>query len=157
MTTNTTRPQPAARVEEIPYIAAGDVITQAGTEYFVYESHRGSLDLVRLHDLADGYKANVTTHRIKAGRKATEEERGRVYAMKLAKLEADAKFRPGALVRPTKASKHVDVNTLYVITKTSTKTVSIVELGGNASNAYVNAPRQLLAIIDPADVLARAS
>ena len=156
MTTNTTRPQPA-RVEEVPYIAAGDVITQAGTEYYVYESHRGSLDLVRLHDLQDGFKANVTTHRIKAGRKATDEERGRVYGMKVEKLEAEAKFRPGALVRPTKASKHVDVNTLYVITKTSTKTVSIVELGGNASNAYINAPRGLLAIVPPAEVVAAAS
>jgi hypothetical protein len=150
---NAPLPLPAARVEELPHIGTGDVITQAGTEYYVYEAYRGSLELVRLHDLMDGFKADVARHRIKAGRKATEEERGRVMEMKLAKLEADAKFRPGALVRPTKASKHVDVNTLYVIVKASAKTVSIIELGGNAANSYLTAPRPLLAIVDPAEVL----
>lgn len=150
---NTTAPLPAARVGPLPFISNGDIITHKGTEYYVSESFRGSLELVRLHDLADGFKANVATHGIKTGRKATEEEQGRVYAMKVAKLEAEAKFRPGALVRTIKASKHSDPNALYVILKASAKTVSITEIGGNPNGSYLTAGRGGLTIVDAADVL----
>lgn len=153
MTTNTTSPQPAARIDNLPYVATGDVVTVAGADYYVAEAFRGSLELVRLHDLATGFKANTAKHRIESSRKATEDERGRVYAMQVAKLEADAQFRPGALVKPTKANKHVDANALYVILKANAKTVNITELGGNLSNSYLTAPRGALAIVDPADVL----
>lgn len=68
-------------------------------------------------------------------------------------LEAEAAYRPGALVKSNKASKHVEADALYVITKVSAKSVSIVVLGGAATGQYVNAPRGLLDIIKPEDVL----
>lgn len=146
-------PNTPAKVEEIPYIAEGMIVTQAGTEYYVQSEFRGSLQLIRLPDYVDGFKADVVKHRVKAARQATEEERNKVYAMMVAKMDAEAAYRPGALVKATKASKHVDPNTVYVITKVSPKTVSIVELGGNPNNLYINSPRSLLAIVDPKDVL----
>jgi hypothetical protein len=151
--TNTTHPLTAARVEKIAHIGRDEVITLNGTEYYVSEAYGGALELVRLSDLAEGFKADVSRHRITASRKATEEERGRVYAMKVAKIEAEAQFRPGALVRTIKANKHVDPNALYVILKANAKTVSITEIGGNSSGAHLTAGRAGLAIVDPADVL----
>ena len=73
MTTNTTHPQPAARIETLPYVATGDVVTAAGTDYYVAEAFRGSLELVRLHDLTTGFKANTAKHRIESPDDAVDE------------------------------------------------------------------------------------
>lgn len=143
-----------SEVKTAAYVASGTVVTLAGTDYYVWEAGRaGSLELIRLHDLKGGFNANVYKHNVKPGRQATDEERNRVYDMRIAKLDADAQFRPGALVRVTKPNKHVDPKALYVITKASEKTVSIVVIGGTSNGAYINAPRNLLTLVDPSEVL----
>jgi hypothetical protein len=145
---------PAAVISEVPYISSGDVVTQGGTDYYVWEIDRAqNMDLIRLNDLKDGFRANVVKHRVKTVRKATEEERESVFDMKHKQFEAEAAYRPGALVKANKASRHVEADALYVITKISAKSVSIVILGGTSTGQYVNAPRGLLDIIKPEDVL----
>jgi DNA-binding beta-propeller fold protein YncE len=135
------------------YVAADTVVTMSGTEYYVAENYRNRLTLIRLRDMKEGFSANVLTHKVKPGREATAAERDAVSKARLAKFEAESKFRVGALVKTVKASKHADPNKVYVIIKESPKTVSIIELGGNAQGAYMTAPRHLLTVIDPADVL----
>lgn len=147
--TNNTHPQSTARIETFPAVTAGDVITHAGTEYYVDEVRRSTLKLLRLPGLGSGYSLPIAA--VRSGRKATEEEQNRVYAKKVAQIEAEAALCPGALVRVTKASKHADPNALYVILKDNAKTVTITELGGGSHG--LNAPRSLLAVVDPADVL----
>lgn len=147
--TNNTHSQ-TARIETFPAVLAGDVITHAGTDYYVDEVHRSTLKLLRLPELGSGFSLPIAA--VRSGRKATEEEQNRVYAKKVAQIEAEAAFRPGALVRVTKASKHADPNTLYVILKDNPKTVTITELGGNVAGT-LSAPRALLAIVEPSDVL----
>lgn len=149
--TNTTTTQSPARVEAIPAVMAGDVITHAGTDYYVEGEDRGELKMVRLHDLREGFKfpaRGVTTYR-----RATDDERNRAQAAMVAKANADAAFRAGALVRTIKASKHVDPNTLYVIIKANSKSVSITELGGSLAGVVINAPRSALSLVELADVL----
>lgn len=138
-------------VQQAEWIRPGTIITQAGTEYYVQENGRGgSLELIRLSDLREGYRANVYKHNIKAGRDATEEERGRIYTMMSAKLDALAAFREGAIVKPNKPSKHFTPGMLFVITKVNAKTVSISQLGGGVN---LNSPTSLLDIVKPEDVL----
>lgn len=148
--TNTTTQSPA-RVETIPAVMAGDVITINGADYYVEEIRGITLALVRLHDLKDGF--TFPLRGVQTSRKATEEERNSVYAALVAKVNAEAAYRAGALVRTIKASKHVDPATLYVIIKANSKTVSITELGGSLSGVVINAPRSALSIVEPADVL----
>lgn len=142
----------AARVETSRALMDGDVITQAGTDYYAYSGHQGTMELIRLHALKDGFTPNASSYRAPA-RRATEDERCRVMTMKLEQLNAEALYRPGALVRPVKASKHANPNALYVILKANAKTVSFTEIGGNPNGAHLNGPRSLLAIVDPADAL----
>ena len=134
-------------------ILTDTVVTLSNTEYYVTDNFRGKLELTRLSDMKDGFTANVVTHRVTAGRDATDAEKQAVDSARLAKLEAEAKFRVGALVKTNKPSKHADANAVYVIIKASAKTVSIVELGGNARGAYITAPRPLLTVIDPSELI----
>lgn len=144
-------PSAAPVVQQAEWIRPGTVITQAGTEYYVQENGRGgSLELVRLHDLKEGWKANVYKHNIKPGREATEEERSRIYRMLTEKLDAAAAYREGAIVKPNKPSKHFTPGMLFVITKVNAKTVSISQLGGGVN---LNSPTALLDIVKPEDVL----
>jgi hypothetical protein len=140
-----------AKIERLPYVSEGSVITSGKEDYYVDEINRGSLTLIRLSDLKKGFKLPL----VSAGqaRKATDEERGRVYDQKIAELDAKAAYRAGALVKPNKPSAKVKKGQLYVIIKVNAKSVSIVELGGNASGAYLTAPVELLDIVKPEDVL----
>lgn len=142
-----------ASVEEVPYVTTGTVVTVQGEDYYVVDQPRaGSYKLIRLSDMKDGFKATAR-HNLKPGRKATDEERNKVYAFLEAKITSAVAYRPGALVKPNKPSKHIKAGQLYVITKVSAKTVSIVELGGAPHGQYVNAPIALLDIVKPEDVL----
>lgn len=135
------------------HVETGEVISHRGTEYYVAESYRGALDLVRLNDLKDGFRANALRHGINASRPATKEERASVTAMLRAKMAATVAFQPGALVKATKAGKYLKTGALYVILKANPKSVSITELGGNTAGAYLTAGRAALEVVNPADVL----
>lgn len=130
----------------------GEVITKGMTDYYVIAAdYAGNLELVRLKDLQEGYKANVTRHQILTSRPATDEEHQRITKMLDAKYEAQAKFREGAIVRVTKASKAIpDTNALFVITKINPKTIGFAQLGGGLS---FSGPMSGLVVVDPAEVL----
>lgn len=144
---------PAIVSPTVESIDPDTVVTMSKTDYYVVDNYRGKLELIRLHDMKDGFSANVVTHRVKAGRPATEAETKAVQDFRYAKLMEAAAFRVGSIVKTKKPSKHADPNALYVIIKESAKTVSIIELGGNAQGSYLTAPRTLLTIVNPADVL----
>lgn len=142
--------QSAAKVETVAYNTVGVVVTVQGTDYYITDQPRaGSFEMIRLSDMKDGFKA-TPRHNLKPGRKATDEERAKVLALQEAKFEAQAKYREGAIVRPTRDSKYATRDQLFVITKVNPKTISVAELGGGG---MLNAPMHLLEIVDPKDVL----